>query len=190
MPRRSAQSYDGLQMITNPALNQAIYAPTGQTYRRDRPELPRLGRDALPEVGVARRLATEIPPTTPGGMISVVLPEGMDPNTDYATWIANPATDTNLDTALAGLAQPEFLQLSQRVWPRMDRWASIMECLTRRTRPTRSPSGCSRCGTNGQSRIRAPREQMHTYLKNYRMTLQDAWTSTAGNVARLRRLDL
>ena len=30
-------------------------------------------------------------------MISVVLPEGMDPNTDYTTWIANPATDTNLD---------------------------------------------------------------------------------------------
>ena len=151
------------QMITNPAL-KAAYGAKGQTYLAL--------AETLYRKWVSRGGWRDTIPRTPGGMISVVLPEGMDPATGYKTWITNPSSDwpdspgQNSYTS-ANEYGPTWI--AQGINNGMSHPTNKNDEVALWLLAMWDATG------NPEYQLRA--SKWFTYLKNYRMTLEDECTS-------------
>ncbi|MGO8702913.1 MAG: family 16 glycosylhydrolase, partial [Candidatus Brocadiia bacterium] len=149
------------QMITNPAL-KAAYGAKGQTYLAL--------AETLYRKWVSRGGWRDT--TYPGGMISVVLPEGMDPATGYKTWITNPSSDwadspgQNSYTS-ANEYGPTWI--AQGINNGMSHPTNKADEVALWLLAMWDATG------NPEYQLRA--SKWFTYLKNYRMTLEDEWSS-------------
>jgi len=149
------------QMITNPAL-KATYGAKGQTYLAL--------AETLYQKWVQRGGWRDT--TYPGGMISVDLPEGMDPATGYTTWITNPATnwaDSPGQNSYTSANEYGPTWIAQGINNGMSHPTNKADEVALWLLAMWDATG------NPEYKLRA--SKWFTYLKNYRMTLQDEWTS-------------
>ncbi len=160
------------QMVTNPALKDVIYSGTGQTYSVIGQSYLALA-ETLYRKWVWRGGWRDTDPTYyPGGMISVMLPEGMDPATGYKTWITNPATnwpDSPGQNSYTSANEYGPVWIAQAINNGMSTPTNYNDEISLWLLAMWDATG------NPEYQLRA--SKWLTYLKNYRMTLEDEWTS-------------
>jgi hypothetical protein len=148
------------QMTTNPLL-KATYGAKGQSYLAL--------AETLYQKWVWRGGWRDT--TYPGGMISVDLPEGMDPATGYTTWITNPATnfaDSPGQNSYTSANEYGPTWIAQAINNGMSHPTNKADEVALWLLAMWDVTG------NPEYQLRA--SKWFTYLKNYRMTLGDEWT--------------